>query len=175
MDLRVAIGMELLATDQADGVHRTPVGGDQKNRCFYTLWPELGVAIYIYIYIYVFLYIYIFLPLFFSMLILFYFLRFIRISPFPPLYSFLSSSPRLYFGILILAHWILIRLPARISRAAISDHSAPAKRFALSSENECPTASGKQTDYGQSRRAVGRTYACMGLHTQSSPERFYRT
>ena len=58
MDLRVAIGMELLATDQADGVHRTPVGGDQKNRCFYTLWPELGVAIYIYIHLCIFIYLY---------------------------------------------------------------------------------------------------------------------
>ena len=51
VDLRVAIGMELLATDQADGVHRTPLGGEQK-RCSQTLWPELGVEIYLYIYIY---------------------------------------------------------------------------------------------------------------------------
>ena len=50
VDLRVAIGMELLATDQADGVHRTPLGGEQK-RCSQTLWPELGVEIYLFIYI----------------------------------------------------------------------------------------------------------------------------
>ena len=31
MDLRVLIGMALLDTDQEDGVHRTPVGGDQKT------------------------------------------------------------------------------------------------------------------------------------------------
>ena len=93
MDLRVAIGMELLATDQADGVHRTPVGGDQKNRCFYTLWPELGVAVYIYIHLCIFIYLY-----FLTSILLYAY-----IVLFSSLHSYFTLSSSLFFSIFLSA------------------------------------------------------------------------